>query len=452
MFLSNSAGDAIAPRHFGVNSSFQSKTFHMKLTIIAAKGLINTDSGKNGDVSDPYCVAWLGGKKKEQFKTRVIDDNLNPVWDETFEIPLEHNPEQYVLICQLYDKDTFTSDDSLGFAAVSLSILKLKEGEPFEMWLNLQGVPKGSLNVRIEPLDFSINDGFVSSNSEEIPQIDLTNFLKEYKNEKGGGFSTRGRSLASILSGNISEKESHRLDKLFGVEYLEDVYDSLRTGDVLLHSGKGNFSKAIQLGFSSTWSHLSVIIRNPPKEVLDAYNVKVDHSSHYSTVFVAESETDTVDNKEGGGIQLVELRRWFLDYLTRDPTDLCCLRRLNIPSMGERPKEENITEHFPSLVEYLKRCTTKKYETSKSELLKCVIKRNTQSNDSNVFCSEFVAECYTKMGLLPQNTITCNYGPRDFSQESNLVNTVLLKGANLTPEKRVRVKEWDKEHDWAIHP
>ncbi|EFC36033.1 predicted protein [Naegleria gruberi] len=271
-------------------------------------------------------------------------------------------------------------------------------------------------------------------------------------NEKGRGFASRGRSLKSILSGNISEKESQRLDNLFGVEYLEDIYDELRTGDVLLHSGKGTFSKAIQLGFSSTWSHLSIIIRNPPKELLELYKVQVDASSRFSTVFVAESETDTVDNKEGGGIQLVELRRWFMDYLERDPTDLCCLRRLNIPSMDNRPKDENIVDQFPTLVDYLKISIDKKYETSKSELLKCVIKRNTQSNDANVFCSEFVAECYLRMGLLPQNTITCNYGPRDFSQESNLVNTVLLKGANLTKEKRIRVREWDEKNDWNVQP
>ncbi|EFC41277.1 predicted protein [Naegleria gruberi] len=443
----------ITPKHFGVDKTFSSfKTFHMKLTILEAKNLINTDSGKNGDVSDPYCVAWLGGKKKEQFKTHVISNSLNPVWNETFEIPLDHNPEQYVLICQLYDKDKFTGDDSLGFIAVSLSTLKLEEKKPFEMWLNLQGVPKGSLHIRIEPLNFQINDGFVDSLSENIPQIDLTNFLNEYKNEKGRGFASRGRSLKSILSGNISEKESQRLDNLFGVEYLEDIYDELRTGDVLLHSGKGTFSKAIQLGFSSTWSHLSIIIRNPPKELLELYKVQVDASSRFSTVFVAESETDTVDNKEGGGIQLVELRKWFMDYLERDPTDLCCLRRLNIPSMDNRPKDENIVDQFPTLVDYLKISIDKKYETSKSELLKCVIKRNTQSNDANVFCSEFVAECYLRMGLLPQYTITCNYGPRDFSQESNLVNTVLLKGANLTKEKRIRVREWDEKNDWNVQP
>ena len=224
----------------------------------------------------------------------------------------------------------------------------------------------------------------------------------------------------------------------------------MRTGDVLLHSGKGNFSKAIQLGFSSTWSHLSIIVRNPPQELLDLYNVQVDKSSKYSTVFVAESETDTVDNKEGGGIQLVEFKRWFMDYLNRDPTDLCCLRRLKIPSIENRSKDEVISETFPNLVDYLKVAHTKKYETSKSELVKCVIKRNKKSDDSNVFCSEFVAECYVKMNLLPSTTITCNYGPRDFSTESNLVNTVLLKGASLTHEKRVRVREWDEEHKWTV--
>ncbi|KAF0975192.1 hypothetical protein FDP41_005945 [Naegleria fowleri] len=441
-------------KHFGYDQSFSSsnKKSHLKVTILEAKDLINTDQGKN-DFSDPYCVIWLGGKHKNKYRTTTIKDNLNPVWNESFEITLDHNPEQYVLICQLYDKDIFTSDDSLGFTAVSLSCLNLKEKQDFYMWLPLQGVEKGTLRIKLTPLDFSIQDGFVHDNDDQIPQIDLTNFLKEYKNERGKGFKSRGRSLQSILSGNISDKESHRLDKLFGIVYLEDVYNELRTGDIILHSGKGTFSKAIQLGFSSTWSHLSLVVKNPPRDLLKLYNVPEDSSTStmsqpsYSSIYVVESETDTVDNKEGGGIQFVELRQWLLDYLKRDPTDLCVLRRLTVPGSNN---DGSLQDSFSNLTPYLYEAHTKKYETPKSELLKCVIKRNTARNDSNVFCSEFVAECFVRMGLLPNNTVTCNYGPKDFSTETNLVNTVLLKGAQFSPERRIRVRQWDEEHGWKV--
>ncbi|KAL9643129.1 hypothetical protein ABK040_003928 [Willaertia magna] len=416
---------------------------HLRLEVVSATDLINTDKGKT-DVSDPYCKLWINSATREKKVTKVIQDNLNPIWNESFEFEIHDDPNNVIVIAQLFDKDKFTLDDALGFASFSLNIFQLKQLETIHLNLPLQGVPHGELQLRITPLDFDLNEGSITKESGEIPQIDLHNFLKAYKTKKGKSFSERGRSLRSILTGKITEEESKRLDQLFGVIYVEDVYNSLQTGDIILHSGKGNFSKAIQLSFASTWSHASIVIRNPSNEIRKAYNLPSIVNENHVDIFVAESETDCVDKREGGGIQLVELYYWLNDYLDRDPTDLCVLRRLAIPQTTNNNENRNL-DQFPELEKYLLDSKDKTYEVSKKELVFCIIKKNKQSNDSSVFCSEFVASCYLHMGLLPNYTLTNNYGPRDFSSETNNVNSVLLKGAQFGEEKRIRVRAFDEK-------
>eukprot|EP00252_Welwitschia_mirabilis_P016541 TRINITY_DN36478_c0_g1_i1.p1 TRINITY_DN36478_c0_g1~~TRINITY_DN36478_c0_g1_i1.p1 ORF type:complete len:166 (-),score=28.78 TRINITY_DN36478_c0_g1_i1:171-668(-) len=68
--------------------------------------------------SDPYVVVKLG---TQSVKTRVISNNLNPVWDEelTLYIPVKPAP----LKLRIYDKDTFSRDDKMGDAEVDLQPL-----------------------------------------------------------------------------------------------------------------------------------------------------------------------------------------------------------------------------------------------------------------------------------------------------------------------------------------
>ncbi|XP_010556251.1 PREDICTED: probable ADP-ribosylation factor GTPase-activating protein AGD11 isoform X2 [Tarenaya hassleriana] len=68
--------------------------------------------------SDPYVKLALG----QQFvKTRVIKNNLNPVWNETLMLSIpDHMPPLRVLV---YDKDTFSTDDFMGEAEIDIQPL-----------------------------------------------------------------------------------------------------------------------------------------------------------------------------------------------------------------------------------------------------------------------------------------------------------------------------------------
>lgn len=70
----------------------------LSVTVVRANNLINTDLiGK----SDPYVVLYV--RPMFKVKTKVIDDNLNPEWNETFEVLVEDKETQYLVLEVLTD-------------------------------------------------------------------------------------------------------------------------------------------------------------------------------------------------------------------------------------------------------------------------------------------------------------------------------------------------------------
>ncbi|XP_057741052.1 probable ADP-ribosylation factor GTPase-activating protein AGD11 isoform X1 [Arachis stenosperma] len=68
--------------------------------------------------SDPYVMLSLG---HQSVKTRVIKNNLNPVWNESLMLSIpEHVPPLKVVV---YDKDTFSTDDFMGEAEIDIQPL-----------------------------------------------------------------------------------------------------------------------------------------------------------------------------------------------------------------------------------------------------------------------------------------------------------------------------------------
>ncbi|XP_038679682.1 probable ADP-ribosylation factor GTPase-activating protein AGD11 isoform X2 [Tripterygium wilfordii] len=68
--------------------------------------------------SDPYVILALG---HQSVKTRVIKNNLNPVWNESLMLSIpDYIPPLKVLV---YDKDTFSTDDFMGEAEIDIQPL-----------------------------------------------------------------------------------------------------------------------------------------------------------------------------------------------------------------------------------------------------------------------------------------------------------------------------------------
>ncbi|CAA0831411.1 Probable ADP-ribosylation factor GTPase-activating protein AGD11 [Striga hermonthica] len=68
--------------------------------------------------SDPYVILTLGN---QSMKTRVIKNNLNPVWNESLMLSIPESIPPLKLL--VYDKDTFSTDDFMGNAEIDIQPL-----------------------------------------------------------------------------------------------------------------------------------------------------------------------------------------------------------------------------------------------------------------------------------------------------------------------------------------
>jgi hypothetical protein len=105
----------------------------LEITILKAEGLPNSDLiGK----SDPYCEVSI--REGRVVRTRTIDNNLNPTWDQTFSL-LVDDPGSQSLTLVVKDDDLGFEDDVLGAVELPLDeaefIIKPRETIPLKLQL-----------------------------------------------------------------------------------------------------------------------------------------------------------------------------------------------------------------------------------------------------------------------------------------------------------------------------
>jgi len=92
-----------------------------------------------GGTSDPYVTLQLlpalgvvhrntkskdGGKQDRKCTTKVVFKNLNPRWDETFELLVSDDAVATLVVCvQVWDKDIAAADDLIGQFTMPLTQL-----------------------------------------------------------------------------------------------------------------------------------------------------------------------------------------------------------------------------------------------------------------------------------------------------------------------------------------
>lgn len=100
----------------------------LTITIEKANDLKNMELiGK----SDPYVVVYI--RPLFKVKTKTIDDNLNPIWNETCELIVE-DKETQSLIIEVFDEDV-GEDERLGIAKVRLIELEAETSKELEVRL-----------------------------------------------------------------------------------------------------------------------------------------------------------------------------------------------------------------------------------------------------------------------------------------------------------------------------
>ncbi|XWS27063.1 hypothetical protein CRYUN_Cryun26dG0084300 [Craigia yunnanensis] len=120
----------------------------LSVTVICAEDLPVVDlMGK----ADPYVVLKMK-KSEARNKTRVVNDSLNPVWNQTFDFVVEDGLHD-MLILEVWDHDTF-GKDYMGRCILTLTRVIL-EGE-YKDSLQVEGTKSGKLNMHLKWMPQSI--------------------------------------------------------------------------------------------------------------------------------------------------------------------------------------------------------------------------------------------------------------------------------------------------------
>ncbi|KAL8495426.1 hypothetical protein ACS0TY_019534 [Phlomoides rotata] len=101
-----------------------------KLTV----NVMRANDLKNSELigkSDPYVVVYI--RPLFRVKTKVVDNNLNPVWNQTFELIVEDKETQW-LVLEVFDKD-IGQDPRMGIAKLSLIELEAEKSKELEIRL-----------------------------------------------------------------------------------------------------------------------------------------------------------------------------------------------------------------------------------------------------------------------------------------------------------------------------
>ncbi|KAH6819161.1 Calcium-dependent lipid-binding family protein [Perilla frutescens var. frutescens] len=158
----------------------------LEVKLVQAKELTNKDIiGK----SDPYAVLFVRPLRDRTKKSRTINNQLNPVWNEHFEFVIEDASTQHLTV-KIYDDEGLQSAELIGCAQVHLS--ELQPGKVKDVWLKLvkdldiQRDNKNRGQVHLELL--YCPNGMPNGLSNPFSQkYSMTSLEKVLKHGAGGG-------------------------------------------------------------------------------------------------------------------------------------------------------------------------------------------------------------------------------------------------------------------------
>ncbi|KAM6364859.1 LOW QUALITY PROTEIN: extended synaptotagmin-1 [Pluvialis apricaria] len=142
-----SAGSTPRPTQASPDPQFGTERV-LRIHLLEAENLMAKDNFFKGMVrgrSDPYAKVRVAGRV---FRSRVVKEDLNPRWNEVYEVIVDNIPGQDVEF-DLFDKD-IDKDDFLGRCKVPLR--RVLSSRIVDEWLPLEEVKSGRLHVRLESL------------------------------------------------------------------------------------------------------------------------------------------------------------------------------------------------------------------------------------------------------------------------------------------------------------
>ncbi|KAH9613007.1 hypothetical protein KSS87_000077 [Heliosperma pusillum] len=180
----------------------------LEVKLVQAKELTNKDLiGK----SDPYASLFIRPLRSRTKKSKTINNQLNPIWNESFDFVVEDPSTQHLTV-RVYDDEGLQPSELIGCAQVALS--ELEPGKVKALWLNLvkdvevQRDTKYRGQVQLELLycPFGIGNQILNPFYPNVPLTKVERALKDDTEEDASDIErkTTERKREVILRGVLS--------------------------------------------------------------------------------------------------------------------------------------------------------------------------------------------------------------------------------------------------------
>lgn len=196
----------------------------------------------------------------------------------------------------------------------------------------------------------------------------------------------------------------------------EDIRSKLKTGDLILFSGKSAIGRFIRLYSNSKWSHLGMVVK-----VDDIDMVLLWESTSINNV------PDAIDRKIKRGVQTTSLSERLENFEGE-----VAVRFLQGDLAPEAKK---------ALKDLRDLWKDRPYEQSKLQLVNSLMDMiGTDANVedfSSIFCSELVAEGLQVLGVMDGEHPANEFAPSDFGDDGKFEKHI-NSGYTYTPEIRIQ--------------
>ncbi|PWA87882.1 C2 domain, Synaptotagmin-like mitochondrial-lipid-binding domain protein [Artemisia annua] len=177
----------------------------LEVKLVQAHGLTNKDLvGK----SDPFAKLYIRPLRSRTKTSKVIDNDLNPVWNEHFEFVVEDISTQHLTV-KIYDDDGLQASELIGGAQVKLS--ELEPGKVKDVWLKLvkdleihrDNKDRGKVHLELLYCPYGVGNGFEKPFRSNLTMTSLERALKMGSSAEDGYLAdTKKRTV--IIRGVLS--------------------------------------------------------------------------------------------------------------------------------------------------------------------------------------------------------------------------------------------------------
>ncbi|XP_046825819.1 extended synaptotagmin-1 isoform X3 [Vespa crabro] len=141
----------------------------LRIHVIEAKHLMKKDIGMLGKgKSDPYAIINVGA---QQFRTKTIDNTVNPQWDFWCECAISSAIAQQLTVL-VWDYDDTKGDESLGRATIEVN--RVKKKGILDTWVSLEQAKHGMIHLRLTWLQLSKNVADLQAALVETQELRVT--------------------------------------------------------------------------------------------------------------------------------------------------------------------------------------------------------------------------------------------------------------------------------------